>query len=100
MFEDIKKNPQYDSEVIKKAYDLARDAHKNQRRRSGEPYILHPLAVMGQVSSIDAKIVAIGHDLLEDTDATVEDLKSLGCSDQIIDAILALTKFKALYLFS
>ena len=32
-FEDIKKNPQYDSEVIKKAYDLARDAHKNQRRR-------------------------------------------------------------------
>lgn len=44
-FEEIKKNPQYNSDLIKKAYDLAYDAHKNQRRRSGEPYIIHPVAV-------------------------------------------------------
>ena len=49
---------------------------------------------MGKVRSIDAKIVAVGHDLLEDTDTTIDDLKAHGCSDEIIQAIVALTKLK------
>lgn len=81
-------------DVLSKMIVFATQKHSGQVCKGGQPYILHPLAVMGQVRSIDAKIVAIGHDLLEDTDTTTEELKSLGCSNQIIDAILALTKFK------
>ena len=44
-FEKVKQNPQYDSEKIKQAYDIAKEAHQNQKRRSGEPYIMHPVAV-------------------------------------------------------
>ena len=70
-FEDIKKNPQYDSEVIKKAYDLARDAHKNQRRRSGEPYIMHPVAVAEILYKLgmdnECIVGALLHDVVEDT---------------------------------
>lgn len=70
-FEDVKKNPQYDSEVIKKAYDLARDAHKNQRRRSGEPYIMHPVAVAEILYKLgmdnECIVGALLHDVVEDT---------------------------------
>ncbi|WP_416202826.1 guanosine-3',5'-bis(diphosphate) 3'-pyrophosphohydrolase [Acinetobacter sp. TGL-Y2] len=68
--------------------------HSGQVCKGGKPYILHPLAVMGQVTSIAAKVVAAGHDLLEDTDATKDDLKAQGCSEEIIQAIMALTKLK------
>lgn len=81
-------------DLLSKIIIFATQKHSGQVCKGGLPYILHPLAVMGQVSSIDAKIVAIAHDLLEDTDTTVEELKTLGCCDQIIDAILALTKLK------
>ena len=72
-FEDIKKNPQYDSEVIKKAYDLARDAHKNQRRRSGEPYIMHPVAVAEILYKLgmdnECIVGALLHDVVEEVQA-------------------------------
>ena len=75
-FEDIKKNPQYDSEVIKKAYDLARDAHKNQRRRSGEPYIMHPVAVAEILYKLgmdnECIVGALLHDVVEDTQYDLE----------------------------
>ena len=44
-FEEIKSSKYYDVDKIEKAYNLAFSAHKNQRRRSGEPYIMHPVAV-------------------------------------------------------
>lgn len=70
-FEEIKKNPQYNSDLIKKAYDLAYDAHKNQRRRSGEPYIMHPVAVAKILFDFgmdnECIVGALLHDVVEDT---------------------------------
>ena len=81
-------------DLLSKMIIFATMKHEGQVCKGGEPYILHPLAVMGKVRSIDAKIVAVGHDLLEDTDTTIDDLKAHGCSDEIIQAIVALTKLK------
>lgn len=71
-FEEIKNNPQYDSDKIEKAYKLAREAHKNQRRRSGEPYIMHPVAVAKILFGIgmdnECIIGALLHDVVEDTE--------------------------------
>ncbi|MEY2924864.1 MAG: hypothetical protein RLZZ337_1412, partial [Bacteroidota bacterium] len=65
---------------IRKAFDTAMDAHKEMRRKSGEPYIFHPLAV----ARIAAEEIGLGttsivcallHDVVEDTDITLEDIK-------------------------
>ncbi len=71
-FEQIKANPQYDSAKIEKAYLLAHDAHKNQFRRSGEPYIMHPVAVAKILFELgmdnESIIGALLHDVVEDTE--------------------------------
>ncbi len=69
-------------DVITRAYNMAKEAHKGARRRSGEPYIMHPLAVARIVSkemglgstSISASLL---HDVVEDTDYTIEDINAL-----------------------
>lgn len=70
-FELVKNNSQYDSEKIEKAYTLAYEAHKNQRRRSGEPYIMHPVAVAKILYELgmdnECIIGALLHDVVEDT---------------------------------
>jgi GTP pyrophosphokinase len=68
--------------LIRKAFDLALDAHKDMRRKSGEPYIYHPIAVAQIVVSemglgATAVICALLHDTVEDTDVTLEDIKSM-----------------------
>ncbi|WP_172919234.1 RelA/SpoT family protein [Capnocytophaga canis] len=71
-----------DKKLIRLAFDTAVDAHKEQRRKSGEPYILHPIAVAKIVASqigLDAVSIAAAllHDVVEDTDHTVEDMEHL-----------------------
>lgn len=66
--------------------------HTGQVDKANAPYILHPLRVMLNVPTIEHKIVAVLHDVLEDTETSTEDLRKLGFQQQIIDAILALTK--------
>ena len=70
-FELVKNNSQYDSDKIEKAYTLAYEAHKNQRRRSGEPYIMHPVAVAKILYELgmdnECIIGALLHDVVEDT---------------------------------
>ena len=71
---------QHELDVVRQAFEFANEAHKNVRRRSGEPYMLHPIAVAQIVvddiglgyKSISA---ALMHDVVEDTDYTVEDLR-------------------------
>lgn len=78
-FEEVKKNPQYDCEKIEKAYNLAHDAHKNQRRRSGEPYIMHPVAVAKILFNLgmdnECIIGALLHDVVEDTEYNIDYIK-------------------------
>ncbi|QAR30939.1 bifunctional (p)ppGpp synthetase/guanosine-3',5'-bis(diphosphate) 3'-pyrophosphohydrolase [Ornithobacterium rhinotracheale] len=71
-----------DKLVIRKAFDLAMDAHKHQRRKSGEPYIFHPIAVAQIVADeigLGATSIscALMHDVVEDTDYTLEDIDKL-----------------------
>lgn len=84
--------------VVKKAFDFANDAHKNVRRRSGEPYILHPIAVAKIVVNLiglgyKSITAALLHDVVEDTDYTVEDIKNLFGS-KIASLVDGLTKMK------
>ena len=83
-------------ELITKAFNFARQAHKGVRRHSGEPYIMHPLAV----ARIVCKEIGLGstsicaallHDVVEDTDYTVEDIRNL-FGDKIAEIVNGLTK--------
>ena len=83
-------------ELITKAFNFARQAHKGVRRHSGEPYIMHPLAVAQIVSKeiglgSTAICAALLHDVVEDTDYTIEDIKNL-FGQKIADIVNGLTK--------
>lgn len=60
-----------------KAFRVARKAHKGQKDKGAHPYILHPIRVSKHVKSRDAKVVALLHDVIEDTNYTMDDLKFL-----------------------
>lgn len=74
-----KYHPSDDITIIEKAYNVARKAHKDQKRKSGEPYIIHPLCVALILADLelDKESIAGGllHDVIEDTDVTYDDLK-------------------------
>ncbi len=73
---EVKKNSGYDAQKIQRAYDLAYEAHKDQRRRSGEPYIMHPVAVAKILFDYgmdnECIIGALLHDVVEDTTYDLE----------------------------
>ena len=81
--------------TLEQAIALAAQQHAGQVDKANAPYILHPLRVMLNVPTIEHKIVAVLHDILEDTETSIEDLRQLGFQQQIIEAILALTKKEA-----
>jgi (p)ppGpp synthase/HD superfamily hydrolase len=78
--------------TLEKAIALAANHHAGQLDKGGQPYILHPLRLMLQFSNPTLQIIAMLHDILEDTSTTAEDLEALGFSAEIIQAIQALTK--------
>ena len=78
--------------TLEKAIALAATQHAGQLDKGGQPYILHPLRLMLQFSNPTLQIIAVLHDILEDTSTTAEDLEALGFSAEIIQAIQALTK--------
>lgn len=78
--------------LLSKAIELAAKAHAGQVDKAGEPYILHPLRVMLSVQSMDERIVAVLHDVIEDTAVDTSDLLNLGLSDRQIEAVVALTR--------
>ena len=80
------------NEQFQIALELAVEKHKNQTDKAGNPYILHPLHVMENVNSKEGKIVAILHDIIEDTDITEDYLFKIGLSKRIVDAVVALTR--------
>lgn len=77
---------------LAKAIELAARAHVAQRDKTGGPYVLHPLRLMDKVQGDDEKIVAVLHDVVEDTPMTDDDLRAEGFSEKVIHAVLALTR--------
>lgn len=77
---------------LDKAIAIAVQAHRGQKDRYGQPYILHPLRVMMRMKSVDEQIVAVLHDVVEKSEWTLEDLRREGFSAAIIDAVDKLTK--------
>ncbi|MCH1643116.1 GTP pyrophosphokinase [Paenibacillus timonensis] len=77
---------------IEKAISIALEAHRGQKDKGGNPYILHPLAVMNRVATIEEKIVAVLHDVVEDTEITLDHLRGSGFTEEIVGAIRLLTR--------
>lgn len=75
----------------KKALKLCFDAHKKQLDKSGMPYVFHPFHLAEQMKTEETTIVALLHDVVEDTDYTIEDLKQMGFEEIVIQAISLLT---------
>jgi (p)ppGpp synthase/HD superfamily hydrolase len=80
------------ADFLEKAVSIAVEAHRGQRDRTGAPYILHPMRVMAGVDSDIEKMVAILHDVVEDTDWTFEKLAQQGFPDEVIEALKCVTK--------
>lgn len=83
-----------DAEALEVAVELACRAHRGQRYPSpdGEPYILHLLRVMLAVDGFRVQAAAVLHDVLEDTELTVEDLVAAGLAIDVVNAVIALTR--------
>ena len=77
---------------LERAIAMAVTAHSGQTDKAGEPYILHPLRVMFRLSSKNEQIVGVLHDVVEDSQVSMEDLKTCAFSDSVIDALEAVTK--------
>ena len=90
----------YNMEMIDKAYNMANDAHKGVCRRSGEPYICHPLAVARLVLDLgmdtESIAAALLHDVVEDTPTTVEQIKAAFGEEValLVDGVTKLTKIQ------
>jgi len=79
------------NDLLNKAVALAIKSHEGQLDKQGKAYILHPIAVMESVGDIRAKIVAILHDVVEDTNVLLVDL-SFAFPQEIVDAVDAISK--------
>jgi (p)ppGpp synthase/HD superfamily hydrolase len=81
-------------EMLGKMLVLVTNAHAGQYDKAGNPYILHPLKVMHYLKTTDEELqcIALGHDVIEDTDVTYQDLKNAEISERAIDGIKSLTK--------
>ncbi|HSP13088.1 MAG TPA: bifunctional (p)ppGpp synthetase/guanosine-3',5'-bis(diphosphate) 3'-pyrophosphohydrolase [Salegentibacter sp.] len=89
-----------DKKLIRKAFDISVEAHKDQRRRSGEAYIFHPIAVAKIVASeigLDATSIAAAllHDVVEDTKYTLEEIEAM-FGDTVAKIVDGLTKISSL----
>ena len=80
--------------TLERAIEIAVKAHAGQIDKAGEPYILHPLRLMFAVNGDYNRMVAVLHDVVEDTSVTIDNLKAEGFPSEVIEAVQALTKQK------
>jgi GTP diphosphokinase / guanosine-3',5'-bis(diphosphate) 3'-diphosphatase len=78
--------------TLERAIAIAAEAHAGQTDKAGERYILHPLRVMLAMETDVERIVAVLHDVVEDSDFTLQDLRAEGFAEEAVAAIDALTK--------
>ena len=101
IIERVKKNKRWpDVKIIQKAYNYALEKHGTQLRKSGEPYIIHPTNVAYTIAELglDEQTIcaALLHDVVEDTDATYEDIER-EFGKEIADMVDGVTKLKQKY---
>lgn len=80
------------NELYDLALKIAIKAHEGQKDKSGREYIMHPIRVAERCVSAKAKIVALLHDTIEDTEVTPDFLRSQGFPEEIMEGILSVTK--------
>lgn len=80
------------------AIALTAEKFKNKTDKAGEPYILHCLRVMNNLHTYDKELqsIAVMHDLVEETDITLEDLRKMGFSSRVVDGVAILTHAKGI----
>ena len=79
------------TKMTKIALKLCFEAHKDQIDKSGMPYVFHPFHLAEQMTDEETTVVALLHDVIEDTDYTLEDLRKLGFGERILEAIALMT---------
>jgi len=79
-------------QLLEQAIYIALQAHKGKADKGGCPYILHPLRLMLAMETTEEKIVAVLHDVIEDSSFTIQKLKQEGFSKKVLDAVSLLTK--------
>ena len=79
-------------DIIEKSLQIALNAYAGKKDKAGETYILHPLRVMENLNTLEEKVVAILHDVIEDSDYTADDLLAEGIPANIVDAVICLTR--------
>ena len=79
---------------LEKAIEVALNAHRGQTDRYGRPYILHPLHVMMQMDTEEEMAAAVLHDVVEDSEMTLADLREKGFSDGVLEAVRLMTHDK------
>lgn len=79
------------TDMTKIALKLCFEAHKDQTDKGGMPYVFHPFHLAEQMTDEDSTIVALLHDVVEDTDHTIEDLREMGFSERVLAAIKLMT---------
>ena len=99
LMEKIHKNcHNVDEDMVRKAYNFAKEAHKEQKRESGEPYIIHPIAVAENLAELgmdtDTIVAGLLHDVIEDTKYTYDDVAREFNAEiaNLIDGVTKLTK--------
>ena len=100
LYQGKRKNKTIDRYMIIRAYKYAQEKHKNQLRKSGELYIIHPLNVAYILADLglDTETIcaALLHDVVEDTDATYQDIKS-NFGEEIAQIVEGVTKLNTLF---
>lgn len=90
-------NPDVDLTMLEKAFALASEKHKDQKRKSGEPFIIHPVAVATMLAEMDmdmpSVIAGMLHDVVEDTSVTIEEIREI-FGDEIAYLVDGVTKLK------
>jgi (p)ppGpp synthase/HD superfamily hydrolase len=82
------------NELYNLAVSIAKEAHKGQKDKAGADYILHPLRVADRCSDMEEKIVAVLHDVIEDTNINENYLLEKGFPENIVNAVLAISRKK------
>ena len=82
------------TELTKKAMKLCFEAHKDQCDKSGVPYVFHPIHLAEQMNDECTTVVALLHDVMEDSSFTLEDLRQMGYPEAVLDALVLMTHGK------